>query len=183
MVLQGPAEWEEFNLTYSSALSFGLKNQKNKRTARQILELFVFNHTSVFPFILYQTQPDADVLAIQPQNAAQLPGDHRNAPGGAASHLPGGLLLLQWREQAPGDGGLWPGHGEHGEHSAGSIVLLPEGTVFGQGRGGVHGPEGQLRGAPHPFHTHERWKVKWTNSGAAAVQPLLTAHTLTTKSC
>lgn len=47
------------------------------------------------PCILTQTQPDADVLAVQPQDAANVPRDHRDAAGGPAPVFPGGLLLLQ----------------------------------------------------------------------------------------
>lgn len=125
-------------------------------------------------FVFVQVQPDADVLAVQPKDASHLPGDHRDAARQLASHLPGRLLLLQRGEQAARERRLWPGHGEHGEHTTGPVLLLTEGTVFGQRRDHLHGPEGQLRGAPHLLHTHERGKDKRTNTGPAEVQPLLT---------
>lgn len=114
------------------------------------------------------------MLAVQPQDASHLPGDHRDAAGGPASNLPGGLLLLQRGEQAARERGFRPGHGKHGEHTTGPLVVLAEGAVFGQGRGLLHGPEGQLRGASHPVHTHERGKDQRTNTGPTTVQPLLT---------
>lgn len=122
--------------------------------------------------LLPQTQPDADVLAVQPEDAPRLPGDHRDAAGGAAALLPGGLLLLQQGEQASGERGLRLGPGEHGEHPAGPVLLLAEGAVLG---GGVaRGAPGGLRGPPHPLHTHERRQEQRTDTGPAALQPLLT---------
>ncbi|KAJ8374615.1 hypothetical protein SKAU_G00051950 [Synaphobranchus kaupii] len=70
-------------------------------------------------------QPDADVLAVQPQDEAHLPRDHRDDEGRPAPQLPGDVLLLQRGEQAPRDGGLRHGPGEHGEHSPGPLVVLP----------------------------------------------------------
>lgn len=121
-----------------------------------------------------QTQPDADVLAVQPQDAALLQGDHWDAAWGPPPLLPGGVLLLQRGEQATWERGLWPGHGEHGEHPAGPVILLSKRSVFRQRRGLLGWPEGQLRGAPHPLHTHERGQDQRTNTGLTPVQPLIT---------
>lgn len=120
-----------------------------------------------------QAQPDANVLAVQPQDAAVVPRDHRDAAGGPAPVFPGGLLLLQRGEQSPGDWGVWPWPGKYGEHPFGPFVVLPEGGELRQGQRALCGPEGELRGA-RSLHTHERWKEKRTNLIVAEIQPLLT---------
>lgn len=120
-----------------------------------------------------QAQPHADVLAVQPQDAADVPGDHRHAAGRPAPHLPRGVLLPQRGQQSPGDGGVRPGPGQHGEHPSGPVVVLPEGGEPEQRQRPLGGAEGELRGA-RPLHTHERWQEKRENTVATPIQPFLT---------
>ena len=125
--------------------------------------------------LLLQTQPDADVLAVQPQDAADVPGDHPDASQGPPPHFPGRLLLLQRGEQTARERGLRPGHGERGEHPPGPLFVLAEGgALLGQRRGLFFGPQGELRGAPHALHAHERGQEQWTNTSPAPLHPLLT---------
>lgn len=69
-----------------------------------------------------QVWADEDVLAVQPQDASVLPGDHQQHQRRSGSPLPGSKLLLQWGEQTAGHGGTWHGGGEHGEHSTGPCI-------------------------------------------------------------
>lgn len=128
---------------------------------------------ALYLFLLCQAQPNADVLAVQPQDAADVPRDHWDAAGGPAPVFPGGLLLLQRGEQSPRDGGVRPGPGQHGEHPPGPVVVLPERGELRQGQRALSGPQGELWGAC-PLHTHERWQEKRTNLIVAQIQPFLT---------
>lgn len=125
-----------------------------------------------------QAQPDADVLAVQPQDAADVPGDHRDAAGRPSPDLPGGLLLLQRGEQSPRYGGLRPGPGQHGEHPLGPVVLFPEGGELKQRQRALSGPQGELRGA-RPLHAHERWQEKRENPVVAQIESFLTPPEMT----
>lgn len=120
-----------------------------------------------------QVRADEDVLAVQPQDAAGVPRDHRDAARGPAPVLPGGVLLLQRGEQGPRDGGVRPGPGEHGEHPAGPVLVLAAGGELRQGQRALGGPAGELRGA-RALHAHERWQEKRTNLIVTQIQPFLT---------
>lgn len=102
------------------------------------------------------------MLALQSQNEARLPGDHRDAPGGSASLVSGGLLLLQRGEQAARDGRVRHGPGEHGEHPSGPFLVLSEGVLSRWGRGLLRGPSRELRGA-RAVHAYERRQEKRTH--------------------
>lgn len=130
-------------------------------------------HPSSTLFPPVQAQPDADVLAVQPQDAAGVPRDHRDAARGPAPILPGSVLLLQRGEQGPRDRGVWPGPGEHGEHPAGPVLVLPAGGELRQRQWALGGPAGELRGA-RALHAHERWQEKRTNLIVTQIQPFLT---------
>lgn len=77
----------------------------------------------------WQIRADAHVLAIQPQDASLLPGDHQQHQGGAGAILPWRQLLLQRWEQATRHWGARRGSGEHREHSAGPC-LHPDSTIL-----------------------------------------------------
>lgn len=77
-------------------------------------------HDKIFVFSCpFQVWTDADVLAVQPEDAPVLLGDHQQHQRGPRPPLQGRQFLLQRGEQAPGHGGAWHGGREHGEHSAG----------------------------------------------------------------
>lgn len=114
------------------------------------------------------------MLALQSQNEAHLPGNHRDAPRGSASLVSGGLLFLQRGEQAARDGRVRHGHGEHGKHPTGPVLILSEGELSRRGRGLVRGPARELRGA-RAVHAYER-QEKRTHLISAPIQPLLIFH-------
>ena len=131
------------------------------------------------------------MLAVQPQDAAFVPGDHKQRQGRDGGGLPGGLLLLQRGEQAAGAGGAGPGAREHGERAAGPLGLLglpaaARQTLRTQGRErpgpGRAGPEGQLR-REAALRAHERGPQERARPAAAPVLHLLipepAVHTVT----
>lgn len=73
--------------------------------------------------LIFQVWADAHVLAVQPQNASVLPGDHQQPQGRPGGGLQGDELLLQRGEQTSRHGRA--GHGEcgnHGERSSGAVL-------------------------------------------------------------
>lgn len=71
-------------------------NSSHRFYFTQILtrDKYIFN-ICILLYPLSQAQPNADVLAVQPQDAADVPRDHRDAAGGPAPVVPGSLLFLQ----------------------------------------------------------------------------------------
>lgn len=83
----------------------------------------MFLNFSLCVLVRFQVWTDAHVLAVQPQNAAVLPGDHQQHQGWPGGGFQGDELLLQRGEQTSGHGRAGHGkRGSHGERSSGAVL-------------------------------------------------------------
>ena len=125
------------------------------------------------PLSVPQYRPDADVLAVQPQDASNLPGDRGPAQGRPAPQLSWGVLLPQRGEQGAREWGAGNGVWGHGERAPGPVLACAERGGRGPGWRVGAGAKAKLWRA-HPLHPHERGQEKWTDSYSAPVKSFLT---------
>lgn len=124
-------------------------------------------------FLFLQHWPDAHVLAVQPQDEANLPGNCQPAEGWPPPQLSRGFLLLQRREQGSREWGAGDGIRGHGKCPLGSVLSLSQGRGWGPG-GRVHSEHQTDLWWTHPIHPHERGQEEWACTHPAQVKPFLT---------
>ena len=125
------------------------------------------------PLSFPQHRPDADVLAVQPQDASNLPGDRGPAQGWPAPQLSRSVLLPQRGEQGARERGAGNGVWGHGERAPGPVLARAERGGRGPGWRVGAGAKAKLWRA-HPLHPHERGQEKRTDSDFAPVKSFLT---------